>query len=297
MTPTDAAALAWLGSSQRRLLAALLRAMSDRATEDDRDALAGPRGRRAALNMGVPMRGADLCNGPGQRSPLARMRSDKATRRRAPDRSDGHSVAGCTIPGAARGDSRSAANPVGQGAGTRAQRTSDCHRRVARADVIRAGTGAAAVERSGGAPAPSSCRVSHAESIRQRMPAHSVPKGEPSACSGAASIASIHRNTAISLVTWNRLARSSANFPSAYRRCRITSRCGTGSSRVSRRRLWSSKRPRKAGRSSRLARRSNRAATSWSCRDRPPEGVTAVGTCSFGMGQRSSNQRTISSAI
>lgn len=39
MTPTDAAALAWLGSSQRRLLAALLRAMSDRATEDDRTRL------------------------------------------------------------------------------------------------------------------------------------------------------------------------------------------------------------------------------------------------------------------
>jgi DNA processing protein len=36
MTPTDAAAIALLGSSQRRLLAALLRSIRDRATEDDR---------------------------------------------------------------------------------------------------------------------------------------------------------------------------------------------------------------------------------------------------------------------
>ena len=39
MTPTDAAALALLGSSRRRLLSALLRAIRDRRTEEDRERL------------------------------------------------------------------------------------------------------------------------------------------------------------------------------------------------------------------------------------------------------------------
>ena len=146
MTPTDAAALAWLGSSHRRFLAALLRAMSDRATDDDRDALAGPRSRRAALSMGVPMSRRRPLHGPGQRSAAARIA--KPTRQLDAARRigiDAHSVAGCTIPAAARGDSRSAASPVGQGAGP----TRSAHQRLpssvrARATPYALGHGATA---------------------------------------------------------------------------------------------------------------------------------------------------------
>ena len=251
MTPTDAAALAWLGSSQRRLLAALLRAMSRsrhrrrprRACRSARSASRSSHGR------------ADARRRHPQRTRPARPARSHAKRQgnSTPRTGSERRAFRCRMHDTRRCSRRF---PIRrQSCGSRGRNTRSAHQRSPSSGRARRRHTRWAWRGSCRAIwrplAPSSCRVSRAASTRRRMPARSMPKGEPSACSAAASIASIPRSTAISLATWSRLARSSASFPSASRRCRITSRCATGSSRVSRRPSWSSKRPRRAARSSR----------------------------------------------
>ena len=199
MTPTEAAALALIGSRHRRLLAAILREISGHSNDEDLAVLA-PRAT-----------GESLVHGPAAARPRSSRRPKSRPRRSVcvavadgqltpsgSGRESAIALPACRLPAAARRDSGSAAGAVA------ARR---CRRRCSQPAIALVGSraatphglddGAGIGRATSPRPASSSCRVWRAASTRRRMPPRSRPTAAPSACSAVASIACTRPSTDI----------------------------------------------------------------------------------------------------